>query len=357
MNLEALDKNFAVPGNSGDTPLLFHDARADFFRLYGLLYDEERGRFLRMPQAVADTVNPGVAALNSAVAGGRLHLRTDSDNICLRADYGEVGRMPHMPLTGQAGFDLYVREGESWVYQKTFIPSNNVQNSMESLHTVRGAGMRDVMIDFPLYNGLRRLEIGLDPEAVCEPPIGYRFEKPVLYYGSSITQGGCASRPGNAYCAMLTRMLDCDHINLGFSGNARGELSMAEYIASLPLSVFVMDYDHNSSPDELAERHEPFFRRVRERCPTLPILLVSAPVFGSNPTWDRRAETIRKTYEKAKARGDRYVWFADGRRFRDVIDCDGTVDGCHPSDLGFFAMARTIAPVLQAALEGKSNEE
>ncbi|MBR6426308.1 MAG: hypothetical protein IKS28_00630, partial [Clostridia bacterium] len=179
-------------------------------------------------------------------------------------------------------------------------------------------GMQDLIIDFPLYNDVDKLFIGVSDKALFETPAGYGRRVPVVYYGSSITQGGCASRPGNSYQAMLSRALDCDYINLGFSGSAKGEQIIARYIAGLEMSAFVFDYDHNAPDAEhLARTHEPFFLTVREAHPDTPVIIISKPdVINVDPEAERsfavRRDIIRKTYENALSRGDKNVYFIDG---------------------------------------------
>ncbi len=126
------------------------------------------------------------------------------------------------------------------------------------------------------------MELGFPEGITPEKPAPYRMEKPVLFYGSSITQGGCASRPGNCCSAMVSRLLDCMIWNLGFSGNAKGEAELAEYIANVPLGAMVYDYDHNApSADHLERTHLPFLRTILEKQPELPVVIVSRPDYIS----------------------------------------------------------------------------
>ena len=129
---------------------------------------------------------------------------------------------------------------------KTFVPKVKIADGYESVIDLGETKMRQITINFPLYSAVSSLEIGLQETAVVESPTPYRVETPVVFYGSSITQGGCASRPGNCYTAVLSRRLDFDHVNLGFSGSGKAEQEMADYIAGLDMSVFVYDYDHNA---------------------------------------------------------------------------------------------------------------
>ena len=187
------------------------------------------------------------------------------------------------------------------------------------------------------------------------PASPHRVGKPILFYGSSITQGGCASRPSNCHCALISRWLDAQQINLGFSGNAKGEAFIAEAIAKLSLSCFVMDYDHNApTAEHLQNTHEAFFQIIRKAQPKLPVVFVSRP-YGDTGDYEnaaKRRDIILNTYLNAKNNGDRYVYFVDGMSFFDEIDREaGTVDLLHPNDLGFYLMAKQIVPVVKEALE------
>ena len=212
--------------------------------------------------------------------------------------------------------------------------------------------MRSYTIHFPLYNDVDSLEIGLKRGSHVSHGAPYRPVPPVVFYGSSITQGGCASKPGNAYSNLISAALNVDHINLGFSGSALGEEPMAKYIASLPMSVFVLDYDYNApSADYLNNTHEPFFRTIREQRPDLPILMISRCSFFEGEDARLRREVIYRTYRNAVEKGDKNVYFLDGARFFDNgNDLVYTVEGCHPNDAGFLRMAEVIGIELEKIL-------
>ncbi|PKM61387.1 MAG: hypothetical protein CVU97_07235, partial [Firmicutes bacterium HGW-Firmicutes-21] len=184
-------------------------------------------------------------------------------------------------------------------------------------------------------------------------PAKRTVEKPIAFYGSSITQGGCVSRPGNMYAHIVCRALDADCINLGFSGSAMGEQSVAEYLAAREMSAFVMDYDYNSpTVESLEQTHSAFFDTVRRSHPVLPIILVTHPYYAAETNGDAlRKNVVKATYKNALAKGDKNVYFVDSESFfpsemRDLY----SVDNLHPNDLGQFMMAKTILPVLQNAL-------
>ena len=213
--------------------------------------------------------------------------------------------------------------------------------------------MADFTLHLPTNGKVFKLYIGLTPDSDVESPTPYKYEKPVVFYGSSITQGSCASRPANIYEAVVSRHLDTDFVNLGFGGSCLGEDAVVNYIAGLDMSVFVCDFDHNApSAEYLKEKHLPIYRTVRAKHPDLPIVFVTAPNIMPDYTWHiPRREVIRKTYETAIAEGDSNVYFIDGETFFDIEDRDMcTVDTCHPNDLGMYLMAKKMIPVLDGIL-------
>lgn len=344
--IEEIDKNFAVKTSIEHDGIIFYDVLSEPFDIYGLIY--ENGRFVRMPRAVAASVSEEVAYLSKNTAGGRVRFRTDSKRILIRAEMDEIGRMNHFTLCGSAGFDLY----EDGVYEVTYRPPYDMTDGYEGEHWAAEAKMRDVHINFPLYSNVKKLYIGLEEGCALEHGGGYGNLRPIVYYGSSITQGGCASRPGNSYEEIISRMLDCDYINLGFSGSTKGEDEIAEYISGLDMSVFVYDYDHNAPSEEhLRNTHEAMFKKIREKNPELPIIMVSRPIYDPEFDAEERRRIIRSTYNNAVSSGDTNVYFVDGGHFFDDFGGDmATVDKCHPNDLGFLCMAKSIAAVLERIL-------
>ena len=197
------------------------------------------------------------------------------------------------------------------------------------------------------------LYIGLRKDAYLGEPAPYLHKTPVVYYGSSITQGGCASRPGLSYQSILSRKLDTEYVNLGFSGSCKAEDAMIRYLCEQEMSVFVYDYDHNApTPEYLAETHEKLYKALRFTKPDLPIVLMSRPKFTLNEDDRRRLRIIEKTYDNAKAAGDDNIYLLDGPTLMALAGDEGTVDGCHPNDLGFFSMAAALEPVLRKLVTG-----
>lgn len=342
-----IDPNFKVETKLELDNVHFYSALDEPFSLHGVFYQD--GRFRRMPKNVAETVSASVSRLHTHTAGGRIRFKTDSAYIAIKAVMPQIAKMSHFALTGSAGFDLYF--GNEEIFVKTFAPPYSIENGFESVIKVKHGEMRQYTINFPLYSGISELYIGLEDTASLLPPDPYKIEKPIVFYGSSITQGGCASRPGNSYESRVSRALSAEFINLGFSGSCRAEEEMAHYIKTLDMSAFVYDYDHNSrNPEYLASTHQKFFQLVREAKPELPILILSRPEAVLKGSALVSKEIIEKTFTDAKAEGDQNVYFLDGPKLMKLAGTDGTVDGCHPNDLGFYSMAEAVIAVLKPVL-------
>ena len=351
-DVAAADKNLAVDTAEGEK-LDWYDIKGEPFRIYGLMRSADGTQFVRLPGEVAAATNSGVVYLAKNTAGGRVRFSTDSRRIVLRVTYDPRVRFPHMPATGVRGFDLYSDTGEGSFYQRTFVPEVG-DHTRAGYRTAVGdlsGEMTSYTINFPLYNNVSEVYLGFEPGSRVEKGAEYPCGKPLVFYGSSITQGGCASRPGNCFTATAARELNMDHINLGFSGSGLGEIPMMEYIASLDMAAFVYDYDHNApNPAHLRETHERGYRIVREKHPDIPIVMLSKPDWGFIETdCTERRNVIMETYSKALASGDDRVFFVDGRSHfaacRDRYAC--TVDGVHPNDLGMYYMARSVTDALK----------
>ncbi len=349
---EEIDKNLRADKVEDPDALRFYNVKRAPFQIYGLYEPQAEGGFRRMPSGVGERTSQGVAALNFHTSGGRVRFSTDSAHLAIRAQMPSVFRYPHMPLTGTSGFVLYeILEGKER-YVKTFVPPLDMTDGYSGEIRFQQKKERSFTLYMPLYNTLSSLEIGLEPGASLREGPAYSRALPVVYYGSSITQGGCVSHPGNAYPAIISRKYDLDFINLGFSGGAKGESAMAEYLAGLEMEAFVCDYDHNApSPAHLEQTLGPLVSAVRRARPELPILLVSRPDFKPGTEDERRREAVFQVYKKALDHGDRRISWVDGQSLFEGEDRDAcTVDGTHPNDLGMARMAWVIGRALEQAL-------
>lgn len=349
MDITKIDRNFSAVTVTGDGKKRYRLPCLPF-ALYGGMYDENVG-FVRMDQNVAARVSETVDLLSKNGAGLRLNFTTDSSSIKLLVKESNFCRFPHMPITGSASFVLCKRENGKKYHCATLFPAYNAPNEFEVSAWLDGK-MHDYILYFPLYSSVAALSVELDADAYLGEGKGYSDEKPVLYYGSSITQGGCASRADNSYQDMIGERTNVDYINLGFSGGGMAEDVMVDYLATVDCSVFVCDYDHNAPDAEyLSKTHERLYLRYREKRPNTPIVFVTRPDRQGTDI-DERADIIYSTYENAKKNGDEKVYFVDGRTFfpEDVRErC--LVDGLHPTDLGFYYMAQKIGDIVQAILK------
>lgn len=359
MNIEDVDPNFKAV-KVGEKDVVFHNVLLKPFSFEGSPWgDKSKGEFYRLPADMEAPKDVNEGALwngHQLTSGICVRFETDATFIAIKAVLHDSCDMNHMPRAGSAGFDLYVGPSKNSHHVGTAQPCRDEINLERTLldRPLWKNEMREFRINFPLYGGVTSLEVGLPVGSKINAPFPHAI-KPILFYGSSITQGGCASRPGNNYCSMVSRAMDAEQINLGFSGCGRGEIAVAKAIASLDLSLFVMDYDYNAPTIEaLLATHEPFYKEIRSKHPNLPIIMMTK----CNP-WDdgtveedaKRFEIIKATYDKAIASGDKHLYFIDGHTlFGNHNRTDCTVDGCHPNDLGFFRMYEAVLPVAQKAI-------
>lgn len=353
IDITKIDKNFLGEEIFYDG-MAFHHISEEPFQVHGVFRPNKDDCFKRMPTEIAEKINPSVSALHRHTSGGRIRFRTNSKQILLRSILPPFDNFDHMPKTGFACFDLYI-DGE---YKNSFRHSSKKTygNTYDSVITVGEQEMHDVLINFPLYNGVDDVFIALDDDAIIEAPKPYTHAKPFVVYGSSITQGGCASHPGNAFPNQLSRRFDIDFINLGFSSGGLAELEMAEYIASLDMSMFLFDYDHNAlTVEHLEETHERMFKIIREKHPDIPIIMATAADYFFDQ--DERRAVIKKTYDNAVAAGDQNVYYIDGRTiYAPVGRSLCTVDHIHPNDIGFLMMANAYGKVMEEILGSKKGK-
>lgn len=339
--IDLLDKNFSFNTTIDESILRTVNGYEKPLSLHGVFYDTE---YRRMPDAIAKKVSENIASLCKNTAGGRVRFRTNSRCVTVRCEMDFIDHVPHMPLTGTAGCDLY-SESE---FCHMFAPSWREEHGYSGIHWFNDNTLRDITINLPLYNGVRNFRIGVEKEAVLLPPAPYAIASPIVSYGSSITQGGCASRPGRSYQAVISRELNADYVNLGFSGSALGEVEMAHYIASLNMSAFIFDYDCNApSAAHLKATHFPFYEIVRAAHPDVPIIMLSRPYCGKEKRWLDQRSVVYESYQRARVGGDEHVYFIDGLTLIDSFEC--TVDLTHPNDYGFVCMAKKITEKLKEA--------
>ena len=344
MNIEKFDFNFTFVNKESTEEKVCYNIPCDNFSLFGVDFDKNENMFSRMDLSRAKKVSLGVFEHSKHTAGGRLCFSTNANYFELSVKYDYLMRMPHMPLTGSSGFILLENVDGELKRIATFRPQYFDEQGYSQSVALLGDKMRNYILYFPLYNPVNSLSIYLNASAKVERYNPYKNTLPILYYGSSITQGGCASRPDNAYQALICKRNKIDFINLGFSGQGKAEDEMVDYLTTIDCSLFVCDYDHNAPDAEyLQKTHFRLYERYRKVKKDTPILFISQVDFDKNKDAFERREIIKATYQKAKALGDDNAYFLDGQTLFGAEDRDNcTVDGCHPNDFGFNRMALAI---------------
>ena len=360
VDIARIDKNFKIETAIKQPGIRFYSIEQPPFRIYGVC--KENGMYRRMPEGVAKSISGGVYNLHAHTAGGRVRFVTDSPYVAIHVKMGAIGRMSHFTLIGSAGFDMYVRENGREVYSGSFCPPYSIKDEFEGYVEFKNntyekplRRIREITINMPTYSEVKEMYIGLDEGSVVQAPSPYIYEKPVVYYGHSITQGGCASRPGYVYPSILSRRFHCDFINLGFSGSAKGEIAMAEYIAGLDMKLMVYDYDYNApNPDFLRDTHERMFKIIRNAQPELPIIMLTTTpklqYAGSNV---ERVDVVYATYWNARQNGDKNVYFLNGSTVCDESDgpVGATVEGSHLNDIGFQCLANALEEIMKPLIQ------
>ncbi len=357
-NAEKYDRNMR-PLGTGGAVLGWHDVTAAPFVLEGFPFFETDRVYRRLPVEPPEPLPEAVDRLADNTAGGQVRFRSDSGRVAVSVRQRAEARMVHMARTGQNGFDLYVGPpaAERFVNCSKYERGEGGYEAM--LFEYPRGEMREFTLNFPLYNGVEEVLVGLDPEAGVEPPAPRALRGRVVVYGTSITQGGCASRPGTCYTNVLARRLNVEFVNLGFSGSGQGEPEVARSVALVPEPrLFVMDYEANcNDPDRLRRTLPEFVDIVREGRPDLPVLVVTR-VRRPQEFLDRefaekvvlRREIQSGFVSRRREAGDANVHFFDASEAlgEDFDEC--TVDSSHPTDLGFMRMARAFEPVYRAIL-------
>lgn len=322
--------------------------------VHGIPHFEKHGKLERLPEDVRIKV-PSLSFLGRRTPGARLCFRTNSPKITVRIEFETMNFDHGMSMKAAQSANVLIGERKNARFAGLVSPKNYNEKIAENTFEKSG-DFEDVTIWFPRNEVIADVSVAIEDDAEIEAPSQYKYP-PILFYGSSITEGGCACRVTNVYNAIISQHLDTDYYNFGFSGCAKGELALADYINTIPMSIFVMDYDHNApNVEHLAVTHEPFFKRIRENNPELPIVLMTRPNFDHDITAFERREIIKNTYKNAVDSGDKNIYFIDGETFFGNTDREFcTNDGCHPNDLGFYRMASVVEPVIKKILEEKYN--
>jgi GDSL-like lipase/acylhydrolase family protein/SGNH-like hydrolase/esterase family protein len=353
-----IDKNMTIK-SVDESGLVWLNPNQSPFKLVGFNWFEQDNVYRRFPVNPEPILPEGVEALSNHTAGGQIKFRTDSQRIAVKVKLPARGGMHHMPVTGNSGFDLYLGDENRQIFYGVATFSVDAEEYTYEFPKLELPAMREVTLNFPLYNGVNEFAIGLEENASLTAPTSFVDDRPIVVYGTSIAQGGCASRPGMCYTNILSRKLNRPFINLAFSGSGRGEPEVAKHVASIENpAMYVLDYEANCvNAEKLAETLPEFIRILRATHPATPILVVSKVAYPReifNPSGKNDREACKKVeienVERCQAAGDKNIYFIDAESFQGEDFWECTVDGCHPTDLGFYRMAENLLPEIEKRL-------
>lgn len=325
-----------------DNEIIWHSGEE--FTIEGKGWNNTQSYYDRMPAESKKNVTPDVWGLSHQSAGLSLHFTTNASSIKIRWSLlsSSLGSS-NMSPTGVSGIDVYYKdENEKLWFIKNCRPKSDTNTT-----TVQLPQAKEYILYLPLYNGVKSVEIGIPKgENIAATEIDEkRIEKTILFYGTSITQGGCASRPGMAFTSIVGRKLDVPVINLGFSGNGKMEIEMAEWLSELDPSVYVLDCLWNMKIEMVKERVEPFIIKLRELKPNTPIVLAEDCNFKNiSPT--PKGKIVRDIYNKLVSQGAEQLYFLSNEGMLGT-DNEATVDGVHPNDLGMVRMSAIFSEFLK----------
>ncbi len=320
--------------------------------------DTER-YFDRLPARAKDKVRPEVWNLSRHSAGMSVRFRTDAALVQTRyALLSPRLDMNHMPATGVSGLDLYAQDEqgrETWLAVTQPTDQKVDVTIAREIDQLSSGGLRTFCLYLPLYNGVDSLEIGIPSSAKFEA-LAPRVDKPIVFYGTSIMHGACASRPGMSITGIVGRRLNRSTINLGFSGNGRMESEVGQFLAELDASVFVIDCLPNMNGPQVAQRAEPLVKQLKAAQPSTPVLLVEDRSF-TNARFNRSRRdhhsasraALQTAYKQLVASGIKDIFYLAGE---DLLGHDGeaATDGSHPNDLGMMRYADAYERVLKPLL-------
>lgn len=344
-----------IGSNAVSQNVVYTDASE--FPVFGKAVDRTSARYERLPSELLGVSRDPVWYLGRHSAGLYIRFRSNSTSIHARWESTFNNTMTHMTDTGTKGLDLYALVDGEWRYVCSAQPQG--KNSERCIIADMDPVGREYMLYLSLYDGVSSLEIGVDEGAFIGKPAvdSPRTDKPIVMYGTSILQGGCANRPGMAHTNIISRRLDREVINLGFSGNALLDMEIARLMASVEdPGLFVLDYAPNAYADMIDEQGEEFFRIIRDAHPDVPVVFIEDVIFPHS-AFDRRIlrevteknEAQKRLYSRLKKTGEKKIYYISAEG---MIGEDGeaTVDGIHFTDLGMMRYVSHILPTLKKAL-------
>jgi hypothetical protein len=316
-------------------------------------FSHNENKLWRFPGELKEEISENLWNQSVQTSGARIRFCSDTDVLGIKANYPQMYHVNNMCRIGQSGMDVYV-DGQYW--SSIWPDDAGIMEKNFFINVPRKR--REFVIYLPIYNEVSIQELIFADDALIAPAKPFYISKPVVFYGTSITQGGCASRGGLSYQALMCRDLNLDFINLGFSGLGLGELPVAKVISQIDASCFVMDFSQNHNTVEDFERvYKPFISEIRKVRRETPIVLVTT-IYNSAENWDKeirmdlegKRQVIRRVYKEFVECGEKNIYLVEGIGLLSPLDGDGLVDGGHPNDVGFIKMSSRFKPQLKSVL-------
>lgn len=366
IDIKKVDSNFINVENSEDGLIYIDPKNTDLIKIYGMYWFNEDKRYHRLSKKLDDVLpklEGSVDVLAGNSSGGILAFYSNTNILKIKVKLSFKFHMGHMPYTGQAGFDLYI--GNTYQDMKFYRTSNFDFNKTEYEFTYfKHDNLFDenklFVLNFPLYATVDEVLVGVNSSCSIIPCNDlFKDDGKIVFYGTSITQGGCASRPGMSYTQILSRMLGIECLNYGFSGNGKGHIEIAEALSEINnVKMFVLDYEANATFDRLKATLDNFVKCLRSKYPFVPIIIMSKiPMYLEfhDKAYINNEKNIRN-YQKnyVKKSNDPNLYYIDGAKVLGKTNIsEKTVDGCHPTDYGFISMAEYIYPIIKKILNNK----
>ena len=328
----------------------------DDLMIIGKGFQESHVKYGRVPLSLVPELRKELLILGANSSGLAVRFNSNSSVISVRWKLLEDVSMNHMPDTGIKGLDLYVLDGGRWQYIGTARP--NAKESFAVFVRNMTKQNREFIAYFPLYDGVESVEIGVEQDAQLRVPQNSRLvksvnKKPLLFYGTSITQGGCASRPGMAYPSIIGRALDRETINLGFSGNGKMDFAMAKAINMVDADAIILDCLPNTTAQSLKDSAYRFITHIALAKPNVKIFMVENANFPylivdtvTKAALEEENQVWRELYARLLTEGFKNIGYIRGDNLLGE-DGETTVDGVHFTDLGFLRFAESLMEYLK----------
>jgi len=328
--------------------LKFYDGQS--FTIIGRYHSEKN--YVRFPKEYENKLRKDVWDLGQNSTGIGIRFRTNATRITVRWTVMEDNVMDHMAFTGIKGIDMYAHVGNHWKYVST----GRVKGKTNEYTMLRTGDpvYREYLLNLPLYDGIDSLSIGVNSSAEITLPQENLLisKKPVVYYGSSIAQGGCASRPGMAFTNILERDMDRCFINMGFSGSGTFDLPVGDAMSEIDAALYVIDCNPNTKTELIYERAVELVKLLKQRRPGIPVLLVEGFDYVNGLGDPKESDQAKKNielqhaYNTLREAGLKQLYYKKGTGMIGD-DYEGTVDGVHPNDLGMMRMADALQPAIR----------